>query len=289
MKIAFWNGTGMCGNVTGYLTAISVYCALNLKKTVYVSRNHLNGRRLEDYFFNNPSGGGKENFMDCYSYGEPEYFRKLWEENAQKQKEIRTREGICLIHPPDISDDCMFYREVSEEALYFMDIPYGMNIASAKALEEADIVVVFLPQDKSEIHIFFDKYSSIIPKALFLIADYRKNGLCSPEHLQRNYGIEKERTGTIPYNGTFEALCELGVAADFFRNDLYYNTKADEDLKGHFKKAARMLLKFWKKRNEGKEEHDLPDQKTRKESRNLPAGVVGTDGEHGSGSGGIFL
>lgn len=246
MKVAFWNGTGMNGNVTGYLAAISAYCAIGLKKTVYISSNHLKGRRLEDYFFNNLSKSGKEKFLDCYLYGEPEYFRKLWEE-SQTQDVVVTLEGIRLLGPPDILEDVMFYHSVSEDELYLMDISGGMNASSVKALEEADAVVVFLPQDKTEIHIFFDRYSSIIPKAIFFIAEYRKDKDCHPEFLQMTYGIGKERTGIIPYNGTFESLCELGVIEDFFRKESLYNGKKEEEFRKYIKRAAKMILQFCEK------------------------------------------
>ena len=257
MKVAFWNGTGLCGNVTGYLAAMSAYCAICLGKTVYVSSNHLKDRRLEDYFFNNSSKSGKERFLDCYLYGEPEYFRKLWEDKGQRHSETRTLTGIRLLDPPDISDDVMFHSDVPEESVYFLDIPGGMNASSAKALEEADVVAVFLPQDKTEIHIFFDCYSSIIPKALFFIADYRKERKCTPEYLQRNYGVPKEHTGIIPYDSTFEYLCELGEMEEFFRKESSSGSKSEEEIRKHLKKAIKMILGFTEKKENYKEEHEL--------------------------------
>lgn len=259
MKVAFWNGTGKVGNVTGYLAAISAYCAIGLRKTVYVSSNHLKSRRWKDYFFNNPSKRVKENFLDCYLYGEPEYFRKLWEDNRQGQEEVVTLEGIHLLQPPDMQNDVMFHRDVGEEALYFMDIPRRLNASSAKVLEEADLVVVFLPQEKMEIHIFFDMYSSIIPKALFFIAEYRKDKDCTPEFLQETYGIEKERTGMIPYNVTFESLCELGAVGDFFRNSAMYREKSEVDFKMHLKRMARMILKYCETEKKSKEGYELSE------------------------------
>lgn len=217
MKVAFWNVTGVSGNATGYFSAIGAYCAICLKRKVFLSSNHLSGRRLEDYFFNDSTKSGKEKYENCYLYGETGYFRRLWEEKHRRQDKTVTLEGIHLLAPPDLMAPFMFYHEITKETLYFMDLSEDMNAFSFRALEEADLVAVILPQDKVEIHNFFDHYSSIIPKALFFIAEYRKETGDTPKDLQNLYGIEEERICVVPYFSDFDYVCETGAVEELFR------------------------------------------------------------------------
>ena len=227
MKVAFWNVTGAPGNATGYFSAIGAYCAICLKKEVFLSSNHLRGRRLEDYFFNDSTKSGKEKYTDSYLYGEAGYFRKLWEENPGRQERAITLQGIHLLAPPDLMAPFMFYHEIPEKTLYFMDLSEEMNAFSFRALEEADLVVVILPQDKTEIHNFFDHYSSIIPKALFFIAEYRKEIRDTPKDLQNLYGVEEEQICVLPYFSEFDYVCEMGAVEELFHIERTGQTKQE--------------------------------------------------------------
>jgi|GEM_PF-6069026 len=217
MKVAFWNITGLPGNATGYISAIGAYCAICLKKEVFLSSNHLKGRRLEDYFFNDSTKSGKEKYANCYLYGETGYFRRLWEEKHRKQDKEVTLEGIHLLAPPDLMAPLMFYHEIPKETLYFMDLSEEMNAFSFRALEEADLVAVILPQNKAEIHNFFDHYSSIISKALFFIAEYRKENGNTLKNLQNLYGVEESKVRMLPYFSEFDYVCEMGEVEGLFR------------------------------------------------------------------------
>jgi len=244
MKVAFWNGSGPVDNVTEYLVAISAYYAIYTKKEVYISCNYLMGKRLEDYFFYNQARSGKEKFRGCCLYGEPDYFRQLWVEPEGHNNTGRTLEGIHLLRPPDIYDECMFHHKLPADALYFMDISCKANASSFLALEEADLVVVFLPPDRVEIHRFFDRYSSIIPKSLFIITDYRDSGSFDLTILEKIYGVEKERVGTALCSENYAVLCELGAVESFFRESELFDTKADIIFRIRIREIAEMISEY---------------------------------------------
>lgn len=241
MKVAFWSASNEIGDVTGYLAAISVFCAVFYKKEVIISRNYLSSRRLEDYFFDSSAQCGKDGDENRYSYGEPEYFRKLWENRYHGRNAI-TMEGIRLLRPPDLSDQTMFCQKVNPEMLYFMDVSGGANASSVQALEEADLIAVFLPQDMAAVQKFFDNYSSIIPKSVFFIINHRRDNECTPEYLRKIYGIEKEKISVFQECDSFSIACEIGGVEDFIREPSAKNKKSEDYFKHCVGKAARIIL-----------------------------------------------
>ena len=137
----------------------------------------------------------------------------------------------------------MFYHEISEETLYFMDLSEDMNAFSFHALEEADLVAVILPQDKAEIHNFFDHYSSIIPKALFFIAEYRKESGDTPKMLQNLYGIEGEKIRVLPYFTDFDYVCETGAVEELFRTGKTEHTEQETAFIKAVGEIAELIMK----------------------------------------------
>ncbi len=241
MKVAFWDGTDNAGKVTGYLAAISVYCTLYFEKCVIAGCNYLGGQGLEDYFFYDPSRSGIERAQKCHPYGEPGYFRKLWEMKISEDRragDITTSVGIRLVQPTDGLEHLMFYRNISRETLYFMDISGKINAFSLQALEEADVVAVFLPQNTMEIRKFFHHYSSIIPKSVFFITDYHSEEKCNPHYLHRIYGIEKKRLGVLPKCRKFDMACENGDVERFFQEP----EEGEKYFCRNIRRAAELLL-----------------------------------------------
>ena len=64
------------------------------------------------------------------------------------------------------------------------------SVADSKnVLDEADLVVVFLSQKETEIQNFFERFSSLIPKVLFIIVDYQRDSGYSCRRIKEKYGI----------------------------------------------------------------------------------------------------
>ena len=134
-------------------------------------------------------------------------------------------ERITIIRPPDVTDKSMFYYEVSEQTMFFMDVASKSSLVFGSILEEADLVVSFLPQDTVKIQIFFEYYSSLIPKSLFIIDDFRKNGACIPKNLSIKYRINKECIGVFPYCYAYIQACEEGNIEAFLKKNLNCSTR----------------------------------------------------------------
>ena len=244
MKVAFWSSFGVSTSETLNVAAISIVLASLYHKEVVLSSNYISSHMLRDCFFETVSERKRAKGPYCYCYGEPNYFRNLWEMDKTRNKDIIEvpMEGITIIRPPDVTDKSMFYYEVSEQTMFFMDVAPNSNIAFGSVLEEADIVVSFLPQDSSKIQLFFEHYSSLIPKSLFIINDFRKNGGCIPKNLSMKYGIDRECISVFPYSHNYEQACEEGRIEAFLKKNLHCSTRnPDFYFMSHLKKIAKML------------------------------------------------
>ncbi len=225
MRIAFWSNSRKAGAVTCNLAAISIALAMLYDSKVILCSNHLSNESLQAYFLCD-----KKKAKPYYCvYGEAEYFRRIWEKETLWNYKYRFPKvlvhGISLIRYPDISDSRLFYRKVKKNEFYMMDIAAGNSRASLQALEEADLVVVFLPQKKQEIHDFFDRYASLIPKALFVISKFKKDGEVLPRYLKIKYSISPDNIVVIPYSIPYALAYEEGMLESFLKEHLMCHTK----------------------------------------------------------------
>lgn len=151
----------------------------------------------------------------------------LWESyrpSAPPKVKCQLMEGLYLLYPPDLLEPSLFCEVGSADMLSFLDVTAEHHSATCQALEEADIVAVFLPQSMAAIRTFFERYSSLIPKSIFFISNYRraykrKTG-CSPAQFVRNFNVESHKVGTIPYNEDFAEAYEEGKIEHFIRDNL---------------------------------------------------------------------
>lgn len=255
MKVAFWGDFHSAEVVTGSIAAIISIVAIHYGRTVVVNRDHICNHNLQDCFFQKELCREGEDPVYCYYYGEIEYFRFLWEKYGSGPwlpVERRLMENVYLLYPPDLLEPSLF-RETAvpntslKDALFFLNIAGGKHNASKQALEEADLVVIFLPQNMSVIKTFLDKYSSIIPKALFLISDYertrsRETG-CSPARFVKRFHVDSRNISIIPRNQEFKAAFEEGRMESFIRANLSCSIKnKNYSFMQHLFVATEMIL-----------------------------------------------
>ena len=77
-------------------------------------------------------------------------------------------------------------------------------------MEEAELVIVFLPQNKTEIQKFFHHFSSLIPKTIFVIEKALNTKEDYHYLLKSKYGINSENIKIIPKCNEFTEACEDG-------------------------------------------------------------------------------
>lgn len=228
MKVAFWSGVSPSGGATDYLAAVGTILAIKRNCKIVLSSNHISNHMLQDCFF----GKTKEEIAHTpyhFIYGTQEYFRALCDLKMNRQGSVMEipMEGLTIIYPPDVTET-MFYYEVPRSTLYLLDIAGENSIASQSALEEADIIVAFLPQDEAEIQRIFDQFSTLLPKTLFVIDRFQRNGGCSRRNFAAKYGCNTWNIGVIPQNNEFSEACQEGKLEFFIKANLDLATKAPQ-------------------------------------------------------------
>ena len=198
MKVAFWNGIKGTDSVACYVAALGMLLAKEYNCNVVLSSNYISNRMMQDCFSKRMLEDGIAHTPYCYLYGSPEYHGALWSMKRNRHGNILEMpiKKMTIIYPPDVAENSMFYYKVSEQSYYLLDMAKCSIAESVKILDEAELVVVFLSQNETEIQNFFERFSSLIPKALFVIVDYQRDSGYSFRKIKEDFGI-KNRSETF--------------------------------------------------------------------------------------------
>lgn len=231
MKVAFWNNAGSTDRVSNYMAAIGTMLALECKCEVVLGSNYISNRMIQDCFFSKIKEEGIAHAPYLFLHGSPEYHAALWSMKRTRQGNILDipMEGVTIIYPPDVAEKTMFFYEVPRTGFYLLDIAGESSAAFQGALDEADVVVVFLSQDEAKIQNFLERFSSLIPKTLFIIEVRLKNNKYSRRDFSEKYGINIRNIGIIPQNNVYKEACEEGRLEFFLKNNLSQTPKTTQD------------------------------------------------------------
>lgn len=231
MKVAFWNGASSTDSVPNYMAAIGTILALECKCEVVLGSNYISNRMIQDCFFSKMKEEGVAHAPYVYLHGSPEYHAALWSMKRTRQGNILDvpMEGVTIIYPPDVAEKTMFFYEVPRTTFYLLDIAGESSAAFQSALDEADVVVVFLSQDEAEIQKFLERFSSLIPKTLFIIEVRLKNNKYSRRDFSAKYGIDIRNIGIIPQNNAYKEACEEGRLEFFLKSNLNQTYRTPQD------------------------------------------------------------
>ena len=261
MKVAFWNAVSLSDNVTNHVAAIGTILSLEFKCEVVLGSNFISNRMLQDCFYSKIKEAGVAHAPYRLLYESPEYNTALWQMKKNRQGNILEipMDGITIIFPPDVTENSMFYFEVPCSAIYLLDMAEENSIAFQRALEEAELVIVFLPPQITEIQKFFIRFSSLIPKAIFVIEDISKDKKEIYDFLASKYGISTENIGSISHSNEYVDACEEGRLSDFINQRRKQMTKrAKHNFLSELKSIAELLYRRSKYKGE---EEDKNEQK----------------------------
>lgn len=222
MKVAVWNGIRESDSVANYVAALGMVLALEKKSNIILSSNYISNHMIHDCFSRRMLEDGIAHIPYCYLFGSPEYYSALWKMKRKRQDNILEipMKGITIIFPPDMDEKCMFYYKSSQKNFYFLDMAKGSIADSKNVLDEAELVIVFLSQDKTEIQNFFERFSSLLPKALFFLVDYQRDSALTGRKISAEYGIDLNKIGIISHSKAFEKACEEGNLGQFLLQNL---------------------------------------------------------------------
>lgn len=126
----------------------------------------------------------------------------------------------------------------------YIDTSNGNNLSSKIILDEADLVVVNLSQNNSMIQHFFDNYSSILHKCVFIISSYKKNAKLTIHKISKTHLIDKSNIAIIPYNVEYQEAVSHGNIVEFLmRNFSCKRSHPNYIFIKEVKKAVEMIMR----------------------------------------------
>lgn len=129
-----------------------------------------------------------------------------------------------------------------KKEILFYDCGNQWNKAVRKQMQDADLVVINMPQ-RSDVweKLAFDHLISS-ERVFFLIGRYFDAASFNRKKIEKIYRIDKDRLGIIPYNNEFCYAAERGRLSEFIRNGVGKNEK-NRLFHEELKKTLQMILK----------------------------------------------
>ncbi len=261
MKIAFWSNSYEQSLVSYNLAAVSIASVMRFPYRVTVLENHLYKDNLGHAFLgagrmpflrevgtNYYEGGGIEGLLRIIYRGEsnPTVL-------GNYQKEIIPNHLFYLPQSGYIHNEVFDYEfNLNLNPLFRMlsvsDLSYigtaPMNLNSKTILEAADLIVVNLCQNQNFLEDFIQSYSSLIPKAVFLIGNYSNRNILSRRRISELCEVPLEDITPIPWNQDFQEACSRGRAVEFITGN--YRCTSDNpnySFIQSIRRAAGMIIK----------------------------------------------
>ena len=225
MKVAFWNTVPMAGSISGYVAAIGTMLCLEYRYEVILGSNYFSNHMLQDCFLGKMKEEGIARAPYNFFYGSKEYDATLWNFKKKIQRDILEipMEGMKVIFPPETSENHMFYYKAPPSVFYLLEFACDNNDLFRRILNEAELIVVFLPQNVAEIQNFFRRFSSIIPKAFFVIIEVERSNRSFYKNCVAKYGVFSKNIGSVSVEKTYEEACVEGKIVSFLQKK--YATK----------------------------------------------------------------
>lgn len=263
MKVAFWSNVGGKNGVTSNLVGISVMLAMekNLKSLLY--ENHCNVSSIERAFCmkgSEPYVREEEHYYFQHR-GMDALIKEMhaaiyYQDMIQRASQTILNQYIYYIPQSNHIHEELFEHEFYEVIDPFLEqtesFPYvsfidtaGSNNLSTKViLSKADLVVVNLSQEPCIIDHFFENYSSLISKSIFLLGGYNPYSTFDIANIRKKYHIPKEQIGVIPYNiGYRDAMGQGEVISFLARNYQCRNKNENYQFMKELKNSAELIYK----------------------------------------------
>lgn len=234
MIIASWSNVHGQPRTTSNMVAITVAVAMCYNRKCLLTQTHFNLNNLESYLI-----GKRENsrdvFMDIGLDGLASVIklRALNKETIENYsipllyKKLTLLPGTTSGNRKVFADDMgktitMLLNEANKHyEMVFVDINSGSDEVSMKILEQADIVLVNLSQNKSVLDNYISSWHPEGKKIMYLIGSYDKDSSYNLHNLKLMYKfLSKENTGVIPYNIEFMDAQSDGSVLKFMKRNL---------------------------------------------------------------------
>lgn len=274
MKIAFWSNSNDLCNVTTNLAAISVTSVLRYPYSVITMENRLCSPNLGIGFFGHISkrlmdeeagtnyydGSGIEGLIRKIYRGEfhpgllKTYVKDIISKHLFYIPQTRVIHSDIFDYEIDRYIQPMLNTLEAYADICMIDTASHQNLSTKTILEEVDLIVVNLCQSQSVLEDFVLNYSSIIPKAVFIISDYDFHTKLNYKRISAMYEIPLENIAIIPKNELYEEAFRDGRVVGFItRNYLCEKGSRNYIFMQALKKATYLIIKKAVELNKQKE------------------------------------
>ena len=263
MKIAFWSNCKGRAGTTSNMTCMSIVCSMLKRKKSILFENHYNLNGIEQTLVNCRQTH-RNILREEFSY----YDQTGLEGLIRREHAHHTYDEVMEDVSMKFLDNLIYYlpeiRNMNQEYFefelnqvirpllafldksfdfVFADTAFNNSLSTKSILEDAELVVVNLCQNKVLLDHFFANYSSLIEKSIFLIGNYQEQSRYNLKSIRRRYQIPKELIGVIPFNMEFCDAANNGTTVEYLTRN--FNCKKQDD--NYFficqiKKAAAMIL-----------------------------------------------
>lgn len=238
MKVAFWSNAGAVCSVSQNLAAISVASVNRFHYSIIAMENRLQSHNLGKAYHcrekynshdsvgtNYYDGNGIEGLLRKIYRGDykPDILKGYLKEIIRKHLYYIPQSKIIHNEIFDYEFDHCIYSifQMTDQCadICFIDTASNNSLSTKFILEEADLIVINLCQKESVLNDFFQNYSSLIPKAVFIISNYDpKASKCGLSLFKENH-IPRENIIAIPYNELYHVAYESGNVLDFINGN----------------------------------------------------------------------
>jgi cellulose biosynthesis protein BcsQ len=260
LKIVFWSNVHGQAGTTSNMLAIAILCALQYKLKNIVTQTHFNLNSLAAALVTDSEQFHREYLMevgidaltrsiksapldcDIIENSTISFMKKrltLLPGTAKMNREIYEIDTLRAI--TGILRAVELYYDI-----VFVDTNSGKNELTNKILEDADLIVVNLSQNKNMIEEFKLNYKFPTKKVFYIFGNYDSNSRYNVKNIFKSYGfIKSKNTAVIPYNTEYMDALSDGQVLQYMLKNI---DSEKDDSNGHFikevKEAASKLMKY---------------------------------------------
>lgn len=262
MKISFWSHVHGMAGVTTNVACISALMSISGIGKTALLENHYSMNSIGDAILTPEKTGALREHGAYYDrYGIEYILKRLY--SGESGERLLHNASIPLLfssmyYLPQgrIVNREVFNYEFSlvQEKLFsvletisdyiFIDTETNQNLSSTTILSQSDLIVVNLDQNPVHLKEFFQNYTSMQEKAVYLIGSYKPELPWNISRICKEYHIPKEKVGIIPFNMDLAVAAESGHLLQFLNRNYYKQSDSEcEYLMRYAKRASQMIRK----------------------------------------------
>lgn len=261
MKIAFWSPIRGRVGVTTNMTCIAAMTSIAGAGKTMLLENHYGLHNIGDIILAPEQINEiREQSRYYYKYGIEYVLKQLY--TGENGADVIRQTAIPLLYTSmyylpqsyivnrevfnyefNLVREKLFHCLEETSDFIFIDTETNQNLSSNSILSEADLIVVNLPQDPQIMDNFFDHYTSIREKGVFLIGEYQKEYAWNLRRICYRYHISRDRIGVIPYNMELEESLRQGRLLQFLNRNYYQASGRENDYFIRQTKKASMMVR----------------------------------------------